>query len=215
MHEISLRCLLRGRSLVATRSQPKLLAQGKPRTLGGSTRPWRVRLYAPGAGTDTHQVYCRAPAGEDESWKRVPRRAASEEEARRIFSHAEAALDTESETPVGADVWASRTIRMLGEEYVKDSIERGKQPRRIRRGCAQAVVRRVWPRPCRPRADPRTGGCGRGDRALRSEGTKAAGGAASSCRIRFPACGIAVGPGHRVLKRGRRRWVEFSPFATA
>lgn len=36
-------------------------------------------------------------------------------------------LDTEQATPVGADVRASRTIRMLGEEYLRDSIERGKK----------------------------------------------------------------------------------------
>ena len=114
---------------MATRSQPKLLAQGKARTLGGSTRPWRVRLYAPGAGANKYQVYFRAPTGEGEPWKRVLRRASSEEEARRIFAQAEAALDTESETPVGADVRASRTIRMLGDEYLADSIQRGKQPR--------------------------------------------------------------------------------------
>ncbi|WP_235532569.1 hypothetical protein [Nocardioides sp. Root140] len=57
------------------------------------------------------------------------RRANSEAEARKIFAQAEAALDTEKETPAGADVRASRTIRMLGEEHLKDSIERGKQPR--------------------------------------------------------------------------------------
>jgi len=114
---------------VATRSQPKLLAQGKPRTLGGSTRPWRVRLYAPGSDNNKYQVYFRTPAGEGEPWKRVLRRAASEEEPSKIFAQAEAALDTEQATPVGADVRASRTIRMLGEEYLKDSIERGKQPR--------------------------------------------------------------------------------------
>jgi hypothetical protein len=115
--------------LVATRSQPKLLAQGKPRVTGGSSRPWRVRLYAPSAGTNKYQVFFKAPAGDGEPWKRVLRRAASEEEARRIFAQAEAALDTESETPVGADVRAARTIRMLGEEYLRDSVERGKQPR--------------------------------------------------------------------------------------
>ena len=38
------------------------------------------------------------------------RRAASEEEARAIFAQAEAALDTDSATPVGADVRASRTM---------------------------------------------------------------------------------------------------------
>jgi len=71
----------------------------------------------------------RAPAGEGEPWKRVLRRANSEAKAREIFAQAEATLDTEKETPVGADVRASRTIRMLGEEYLQDSIERGKQPR--------------------------------------------------------------------------------------
>jgi hypothetical protein len=39
------------------------------------------------------------------------------------------ARGAEKETPVGADVRAARTIRMLGEGYLKDSIERGKQPR--------------------------------------------------------------------------------------
>jgi hypothetical protein len=114
---------------VATRSQPKLLAQGKRRTTGVGSRPWRVRLYAPSNGTNKYQVFFKAPAGDGEPWKRVLRRAASEEEARRIFAQAEAALDTESETPAGADIRASRTIRMLGEEYIRDSIERGKQPR--------------------------------------------------------------------------------------
>ena len=114
---------------MAPPSRPKLLAQGKPRTMGGSSRPWRVRLYAPSPGSNKYQVMFRAPAGEGEPWKRVLRRAASEDEARVIFAQAEAALDTEQATPVGADVRASRTIRMLGEEYLKDSIERGKQPR--------------------------------------------------------------------------------------
>jgi hypothetical protein len=49
-------------------------------------------------------------------WKRVLRRANSEAEARKIFEQPEVALDTEKETPVGADVRATRTIRMLGEE---------------------------------------------------------------------------------------------------
>ncbi len=71
----------------------------------------------------------RAPAGDGEPWKRVLRRANSEVEARRILDQAEAALDTERETPVGADIRAARTIRMLGEEYLRDSIARGKQPR--------------------------------------------------------------------------------------
>ncbi len=109
---------------MASRPKPKLLAQGKPRMLGGSRRAWRVRLHAPGPGSNKYQVYVRAPAGEGEPWKRVLRRAASEDEARKIFAQAEAALDSEQATPVGADVRATRTIRILGEEYLKDSIER-------------------------------------------------------------------------------------------
>jgi len=111
------------------RKKPTLLAQGKPRALGGSARPWRVRLYAPENGGTKYQVMFRAPAGEGEPWKRVLRRANSEAEARKIFEQAEAALDTEKETPPGADLRATRTIRMLGEQYLKDSVERGKQPR--------------------------------------------------------------------------------------
>jgi hypothetical protein len=76
------------------RKKPTLLAQGKPRTLGGSARPWRVRLYAPEAGGTKYQVMFRAPARECEPWKRVLRRANSEAEARKIFAQAEAALDT-------------------------------------------------------------------------------------------------------------------------
>ncbi|UMG91510.1 hypothetical protein [Nocardioides sp. TF02-7] len=88
-----------------------------------------MRLYAPDDGGTKYQVMFRAPAGDGEPWRRVLRRANSETEARKIFDQAEAALDTERETPVGADVRTTRTIRMLGEEYLKDSLERGKQPR--------------------------------------------------------------------------------------
>lgn len=77
------------------RKKPTLLTQGKPRTLGGGTRPWRVRLYAPEAGGTKYQVPCRAPAGEGEPWKRVLRRANSEAETRKLFEQAEAALDVE------------------------------------------------------------------------------------------------------------------------
>jgi len=98
------------------RRKATLLAQGKPRTLGGSARPWRVRLYAPENGSTKYQVVFRAPAGEGAPWKRALRRANSEAEARKIFTQAEAALDTEREMPAGADVRAARTIRMLGVE---------------------------------------------------------------------------------------------------
>ena len=74
-----------------------------------------MRLYAPENGGTKYQVMFRAPAGAGEPWKRVLRRANSEGEARKIFDQAEAALDTEKETPVGADARAARTIRMVGQ----------------------------------------------------------------------------------------------------
>lgn len=114
---------------MAARRKSTLLAQGKERRLDGTGWPWRVRLYGPAPGESGYQVIFKAPAGEGEPWKRVLRRASTEEEARKIFAQAEAALDTETEAPAPADVRASRTIRMLGEEYLKDSRERGKQPR--------------------------------------------------------------------------------------
>lgn len=51
-----------------------------------------------------YQVMFRASASEGEPWMRVLRRASSEEKARKIFAHAEAALDIQQGTPVGADV---------------------------------------------------------------------------------------------------------------
>jgi hypothetical protein len=114
---------------MATLKKPTLLAQGKPRRLGGATRPWRVRLYAPEPGGSRYQVMFKAPAGDGEPWKRVLRRANSETEARKIFAQAEAALDAERATPARADVRASRTISALGEAYLQDSRERGKHPR--------------------------------------------------------------------------------------
>lgn len=111
------------------RKKPTLLAQGKPRRLGGVARPWRVRLYAPEPGSSRYQVMFRAPDGEGEPWKRVLRRANSEREARLIFAQAESALDAERDTPARADVRAARTIEALGKAYLEDSRDRGKQPR--------------------------------------------------------------------------------------
>jgi len=113
------------------RKKPALLAQGKPRTLGGSARPWRVRLYAPENGGTKYQVMFRAPAGEGEPWKRVLRRANSEAEARRIFAQAEEALDTEQAVPASALVRATWTIEALGTKYIEDSNARSKAARTI------------------------------------------------------------------------------------
>lgn len=108
-----------------------LLAQGKPRTLGGGQRPWRVRLYAPPTGAGSFSVIFKAPAGDGRPWKPVLRRARTEAEARQIFAQAESALDAEREGPARADVRASRTMKALGEAYLQDSVERGKAPRTL------------------------------------------------------------------------------------
>lgn len=57
-----------------------------------------------------------------------------------IFTRAEAALDTESEAPVGADVRAARAIRMLGRS-TQGSIERG---RKDLRGQLAAMRELAW-----------------------------------------------------------------------
>jgi hypothetical protein len=116
---------------LATRKKSTLLAQGKQRRLDGTGWPWRVRLYAPPPGGTSYQVVFKEPAGEGEPWKRVLRRANNEEEARKIFDQAEAALDAEKEAPARADVRARRTIKALGKEYIEDSKQRGKAPRTI------------------------------------------------------------------------------------
>lgn len=113
---------------MATRSQPKLLAQGKSHTRGGK-RPWRVRPYAPGAGTHKHgSTSGHQPAKASRGsgcCAAVPRktRPARSRPGRGRARHR--AGDARGR----ADVRASRTIRMLGEEYLSDSIERGRQPR--------------------------------------------------------------------------------------
>jgi integrase len=111
-----------------TRKKSTLLAQGKERRLDGGRQSWRVRLYA----TDTgFQVMFKAPDGDGNPWKRVLRRAATEEEARRIFTQAEAALDTEQPTPTSAREKSTQTIAALGEKYLEDSRQRGKAIRTI------------------------------------------------------------------------------------
>lgn len=116
---------------MAARKKSTLLAQGKERRIGGSGRPWRVRLYAPPPGETTYQVYFKAPVAEGEPWKRVLRRASTEDEARTIFDQAEAALDTEQAMPPSAPERAGRTIATLAAEYLKDSEQRGKAIRTI------------------------------------------------------------------------------------
>ena len=113
---------------MASRKKSTLLAQGKERRLDGGRQGWRVRLYATGDG---FQIMFKAPSGEGETWKRVLRRAATEDEARKIFAQAEAALDTERATPASAREKATQTIAALGAKYVEDSVVRGKAVRTI------------------------------------------------------------------------------------
>lgn len=111
-----------------TRRKSALLAQGKERRLDGGRQAWRVRLYATDSG---YQVLFKAPAADGEPWRRVLRRAATEEEARAIFAQAEAALDTEQPTPTSTREKATQTIAALGAAYIADSQARGKAVRTI------------------------------------------------------------------------------------
>ncbi|UDY22921.1 hypothetical protein [Nocardioides sp. Kera G14] len=113
---------------MTTRKRSLLLAQGKERRLDEGRKAWRVRMYATDSG---YQVLFKAPAGEGEPWKRVLRRAATEDEARKIFAQAEAALDTEQATPTSARVKATQTIAALGAAYLEDGRKRGKAVRTI------------------------------------------------------------------------------------
>ena len=115
---------------MAARKKSTLLVQGRERRLDGGRQTWRVRLYANGSGSG-YQVLFKAPAGEGEPWKRVLRRAATEDEARQIFAQAEAALDTDRETPTSAREKATQTIAVLAEKYIEDSHLRGKAIRTI------------------------------------------------------------------------------------
>lgn len=76
---------------------------------------------------------------------------------REIFAQAEAALERDSQTRVGAGIRASRTIRVLGEQYLADSIQRGKRPRtteqRISRLNAHMLTMQSRRPPC-PISDP-------------------------------------------------------------
>lgn len=105
-----------------------------------------ARLYAPENGGTKYQVMFRAPAGEGEPWKRVLRRTSSEAEARKIFAQAEAALDTDKELPVSADVRAARTIRA------------GRQPRVSLAARQKDKNLGWWNYPCAPKTSwcPRT-----------------------------------------------------------
>lgn len=115
---------------MVTRTRSTLLLQGKERRPDGGRKPWRVRLYRTADGSG-YQVMFRAPAGEGEPWKRVLRRAASEDEARQIFTQAESALDTDQATPSSAREKATQTIEALGEKYIEDSRLRSKAIRTI------------------------------------------------------------------------------------
>ena len=110
------------------RRKPTLLAQANRELWVGARGPGGCASIRRRPAT-RRSGDVRAPARQGEPWKRLLRRANSEAEARKIFAQAEAALDSETQTPAGPDVRAARTIRMLGEEYIRDSIERCKQPR--------------------------------------------------------------------------------------
>jgi len=116
-------------------SFPRLVERIRARKPDGLTALYdAIGVYLTGAADDSGRkiLVMFTDGGDTRSTttfsKLVTMLRASEEEERTIFEQAEAALDTDREAPAGADVRANRTIQILGEEYLRDSRERGKQP---------------------------------------------------------------------------------------
>lgn len=99
------------------------LATGKPRTLGGGTKPWRVALSAPTAKYGRYRLTFKEP-NDDGAWKwtaRTPEEH-SEDSARALFAQTEAWLDGLTDrAPTRQRVKAERTIAVLGELMLKEA----------------------------------------------------------------------------------------------
>jgi hypothetical protein len=105
------------------------LAVGKPRSTGGGQRSWRAVLYAPSEGYTLFRISFKEEI--EEAWAWTTRTAATEREARRIFTQVERALDDLTATPVRANVTRTRTGDALGHAYLLDSKAREKAARTI------------------------------------------------------------------------------------
>ncbi|GAA4380721.1 hypothetical protein [Nocardioides caricicola] len=94
------------------------LATGKPRTLGGGRKPWRVALSAPTSSYSRYRVTFKEPDKETGTWSWTSRTADehSEESARALFAKTERWLDGLSDhAPARQRVKAERTISALGQ----------------------------------------------------------------------------------------------------
>lgn len=109
--------------------QQTRLATGRQRTLGGGLRPWRAALYAPGGRYRLYRVVFKEEVPDGWAW--TSRTAPTEDEARRILSEVERALDARTTVPARARVQRAQTGDALADLYLEDSRARGKAARTI------------------------------------------------------------------------------------
>ena len=102
------------------------LATGKPRTLGGGKKTWRVALSAPTENYSRYRVTFKEPDPETGEWSwtsRTPEEH-TEESARTLFAQTEAWLDGLTDhAPAKQRVKAERTINILGDLMLAESSE--------------------------------------------------------------------------------------------
>lgn len=107
----------------------RVLATGRPRTHGGALRPWRPALYAPSGRYRLYRVTFKEET--PDGWVWTSRTAPTEDEARRIFTAVERALDARATGPARARVQRERTGDALADLYLADSRARGKAARTV------------------------------------------------------------------------------------
>lgn len=106
-----------------------VVATGKRRSLGGGQRPWHASLHTPSGRYSSYRVRFKEDVGG--RWVWAVRAAATEDEAWRIFTQVERALDSRTAVPAAAKLNRKRTGKALGELYLGESRSRGKAARTI------------------------------------------------------------------------------------
>lgn len=107
----------------------RVVTTGKRRSLGGGQRPWQASVHAPSGRCSSYRVRFKEDVGG--GWVWAVGAAATEDEAWRIFTQVERALDSRTAVPAPAKLNRERTGKALGELYPAESRSRGKAARTI------------------------------------------------------------------------------------
>jgi integrase len=106
-----------------------VVATGRPRRVDGAQRPWRAVLYKPSPRYRLFRVAFKEEI--DGAWEWTARSAPTEDEARKIFTQVERALDDRTFSPPRSRVQRERTCNALSDLYLEDSRARGKAVRTV------------------------------------------------------------------------------------